>query len=252
MARGGYKPSDFDGRDKAWTIETSNTAAVQLPRPALRDQGSEVDCCTSAALATAIESIDLNRGQETPLADLFHYYYARQDPKYLGSVTLRQALKVAATKGFCVLSLHSYARTAEGARKIPSEEAKEDAKAHRLLAYDPITGLAGYYRLDGPGRVARWKAALAEGQPIVVGLWTQDSYWQGSGILETESNAHRGAHAVAILGFDEAKQVFSARDSRGASFADEGEWPLGYAVVESAQVVESWTIRTLVPNTLQG
>lgn len=247
--RGGYLPSEYDGRDIPWrTNDTLLLPSVQLYRPPIRDQGTEIDCCTSMALATAFEIVDQRDGSGTLLSSLFHYYFARRKPQYLGYVTLRQALQTAAVKGFCRLDLHDKPIIISGAFDEPSEDAIEDAKERCLLGYDPITGTAGYFGLDGNNRYERWKRSLSLGFPIIAGIWTQSSYWAGQGIKTDQAERHQGAHAVCIVGFDDSQGAFNVRDSRGASFATEGEWELSYEVVSSGRIIESWTIRTLTYN----
>jgi hypothetical protein len=243
--RGGYSPSEYDGRDVHWRKRDAPRESIQLFRPALRDQGSNVDCCTSMALATAFEIVDQRDGQSTRLSALHHYYFARRDPRRLGLVTMREALDAGATAGFCSLGLHDVPATAEGALRRPSAAAVADAENRRLLAYDANSGTAGYWSLDGLDRALRWKAALCEGRPLVVGLWTQSSYWAGFGMMINQSEAHRGAHAVCVVGFDDRRAVFVVRDSRGYGFANNGEWDLAYSVVSTGRIIESWIINTL-------
>lgn len=246
--RGGYLPSEYDGRDLPWRTNDEVLSSIQLYRPPIRDQGTEIDCCTSIALATAFEIVDQRDGSGSLLSPLFHYYFARRDPRYIGYVTLRQALQTAAVKGFCRLNLHDKPMILSGALDKPSEDAVNDAKARRLLAYDPNTGTAGYFGLDGNDRLKRWKSSLSLGFPLIAGIWTQSSYWAGQGMKIAQAERQQGAHAVCIVGFDDRQGSFIVRDSRGSAFADGGEWELSYEVVGSGRIIESWTIRTLTYN----
>ncbi len=247
MVRGGYIPSGFDGRDAQWPDAPSDetAATVWLPRPALWDQGTEVDSCTACAVASAMEMLDLQDQRSRRLSPLFLYYFSRSSPYSLGRVPLRTALRVASKRGICRYELHPVPFTSEGALTPPRPEARQDARRHRLVAYDPATRMVGYYSIHTGDRIARWRAALRQGQPIVVGFWTQESYWQGAGMMDSEVAPHRGAHAAVVAGFDDAKQAFRVVDSRGVAFAEEGEWDLGYLVARTERVVESWTVRTL-------
>ena len=243
VARAGYRPSEYDGRDVEWPNGGAEQTASDLPRPEhIWDQGPEVDACTGCALATAMEMVALKRGIEQPLSPLFLYYFARSSPRALGTVRLRRALQTAATRGLCRLELHAPPMTIEGAKMRPSPEALLDGRSQTLLGYDPILGRAGYYSVQSGDRVARWRTALTAGSPLVIGLWTQDSYWAGDGMGENQEAKHRGAHAAVVVGHNDALQAFTVRDSRGESFAQRGEWQLSYEVVRGARIAESWAI----------
>lgn len=246
--RGGYIPSEHDGRDLEWSGNETYSSSIQLHRPPMRDQGTEIDCCTSMALSTAFEIVDHRDGSSTQLAPLYHYYYARRSPRSLGKVTMRQALRTACSHGFCQLGLHNLPSTVAGALTTPKPVAVADAAGRRLVAYDPNIGAAGYLRLDTGERIENWRNCLANGLPIVAGIWTQSSYWAGEGMHADSAEASRAAHAVCIVGSDDNSNVFFVRDSRGTGFANGGEWPLAYRVAASRRVIESWTIRTLTYN----
>lgn len=246
--RGGYIPSDYDGRDLQWNTTGVLRSSCQLFRPPLYDQGTVVDCCTSMALATAFQIVDHRDGSSTVLAPLFHYYFARLSPQSLGGVTLRQALQTAAVTGFCQLALHNKPITIDGALLPPKVAAINDAKRRRLLAYDANTGTAGYFQLDGKDRLTRWKNNLSLGFPVIAGIWTQSSYWSGQGMMVNQPEPQQGAHAVCIVGYDDQRNSFFVRDSRGFDFANQGEWELSYRVADTDRIIESWTIRKLTYN----
>jgi hypothetical protein len=248
VTRGGYIPSTFDGRDVAWPKRTRADrpdpgGRVQLPRRTAWDQGTDVDCCTSCALVAALEIFELRGGAEVRLSPLFHYYYARGTRRSLGPLRLRSALQAAAAHGVCRLENHNPPFSVAGALERPSRDAILDARSRRLPAYDATLGHAGYYTVQRNDRLRNWKEALELGQPILVGLWTQTSYWRGEGMTENESAPSPSPHAVLIVGFDDDRAVFRVLDSRGTSFADRGEWDLSYAVAETDRIAESWTIR---------
>lgn len=247
--RGGYSPSSYDPRDiYDHSDDFVDASKVLLYRPAARNQGTVLDCCTSMAITTALEILDQQNGNGTELSPLFHYFYSRSDYRYFGGVTLRQALKTATKNGICRKELHDVAYTKEGALIRPSLTAIEDGLRQKIVPYDVSTRSAGYWRADGANRVNKWKSILNKGLPIIAGFWTQKSYWRGEGILKHELEAPLGPHAVCIVGFDEDKHYFIAFDSRGENFASDGEWPLSYEVTNSEQVVESWTVSKISSN----
>ena len=86
---------------------------------------------------------------------------------------------------------------------------------------------------------------LFGGLPVIAVVATQRSYWNGEGIIESGIEPSSGLHAVCIVGYDDNERVFHVRDSRGTRLTQNGEWLLGYEVVDSRQVAESWTIGML-------
>lgn len=126
-------------------------------------------------LATAFEIVDQRDGKSTRSAPLYHYYFARRKPQYLGSVTMRQALRATAVNGFCRLDLHDKLITVSGALEEPSQPARNHANGRRLLAYDPNTGTAGYFKLDRNDRLKRWKSTLSQGFPVIAADVTQSA-----------------------------------------------------------------------------
>lgn len=249
-------PSDFDGRDVEGLsadgeVESSSSepARVRLPETPRFDQGDEVDCCTSCAIATAMELVDRRDGASCRLSPLFHYYFARTDRRSLGALRLRTALRAAVTRGLCRLELHAPTFDIEGALSTPSRQAIADARQQRLLAFDANRGRAGYFAVHSGDRVRRFRALLKRGQPIIIGFWTQASYWRGEGMQESEAARHEGAHAAVVVGFDDDRKVFRVRDSRGGGFAEQGEWNLSYQVANSGRIAESWTLESLTYDT---
>ena len=246
--RGGYIPSDFDGRDKNWRSDGIPTDKILLPLPPIKNQGTEVDSCTSMALCSAFEIIDARDGVFYPMSPLFNYYYSRLYPNRLGKVPLRHALGAAAKYGICQIDFHNVPSNADGALTAPNKPAIDNAKLHKLVAYDAFTGLVGYMSLDSGDRISNWRNALLKGFPVIVGLYTQSGYWQGDGMLEVRGEGNLGAHAVCIVGYDDISRLFEVLDSRGVEFANGGRWFLHYSVVKTRLVVESWTINILTYN----
>lgn len=245
LKRGGYSPSSYDGRDLQWTHTNRAPVTARLNCPAHYDQGDIVDCCTSMALSTAFQILDSRNGTATRLSPLFHYFFARQTPQHLGVVTMRQALRAATTNGFCRLELHDKPINIQGALKKPNQMAMRDAENRKILAYNSNAGAPGYFQADGIKRVIKWKNAISQGYPVVAGIWLQSSYWLQQGMLEEEAAPHQGAHAVCIVGYDDTEESFLVMDSRGAAFADDGNWSLSYEVASKNRIIESWGIRTL-------
>lgn len=243
--RGGYRPSRYDGRDVSWEPLLDFGSSILLNFPIPKDQGNHVDSCTAMAVVTAMEIIDGIDGRFTPLSPLYNYYHSRTDPRYLGPVELRKSLDAAAIYGVCQLQLHDPGNTPQGALMAPNDIAKQNAPSQALVAYDPQIGVPGYYELDWGDREANWKSALTSGRPVIAGIHTQQSYWDGYGMLDDEASESLGAHAITVVGYDDTQQVFTVLDSRGFRLTPDGCWYLGYGLLNTGRIIESWTITTI-------
>jgi C1A family cysteine protease len=52
-----------------------------------------------------------------------------------------------------------------------------------------------------------------------------------------------GGHAVMVVGYNDAKQVFVIRNSWGASWADKGYFYMPYAFITSNNCSDFWTLK---------
>lgn len=243
--RGGIRPSPFDGRYEQWMGQGTTKAQVELPRVPIKNQGSKVDCCTAMAVCTAMEMVDSSRNNYIPLSPLFNYYYSRVNPdKRLGAVPLSFALRSAMTIGVSSYALHPYQATVDNAFIRPVKNANEQAKYHKI-GFDFTTNWPGYMKLDNNDRLNNWRGVLAAGYPVIAAVFLQKSYWDGQGIIASADEKSGGLHAVCVVGFNNKQRVFYVQDSRGLEFAYQGCWLLGYSVLQTTRVHESWTISML-------
>lgn len=243
--RGGIRPSPFDGRYKQWMGQETTQTYIDLPRVPIKHQGSDVNCCTAMAICTAMEMVDSRRNDYVPLSPLFNYYYSRVNPeKRLGKVPLSFALHSAMTIGIPPYELHPYESTVDNAFLKPANNAIQTAEYHKI-GFDYVTGWPGYMQLDHDNRLNSWRGTLALGHPVVAAIFLQKSYWSGQGIIESAQEKSGGLHAVCVVGFNDEQNAFYVQDSRGPAFANQGCWLLGYSVVHTTRVHESWTISML-------
>jgi hypothetical protein len=201
------------------------------------------------ALVAAMEILDAADPPSEVLSPLFHYFVARADRRYLGSLDLRSGLQAAVTAGVCTRTLHNPPMTRKGASLRPRQQAFENASRHRLVGWDPAARQMRYEVLRDPNRELEWKAVLADGSPVVIGLWLTSAY---AG-LSAEHPVHglpppapaTEGHAAVVLGFDDAKGAFRVKDSRGPSFCEQGCWWLSYGAAQLPIVDEAWAIRRI-------
>lgn len=215
---------------------------VKLPCRVIRDQGRTVNCCTSCALSACLEAA---RPDLPELSPMFHY---RQSGGRSGSrgLTEEAALAGAGSHGFCLQSLHPVEISDHGLSTPVSQEAIDDGRTRRLRDRSgrPLWRPAG-----SPDRVSSWRSALDRGHPVFLTIATDHAYWNlGSSNLSTwepttEAPGTAGDHAVAILGYDDARGHFIVQDSRGTSFGAGGQWFLPYAAAQrSNRITASYAI----------
>jgi len=204
------------------------------------------------AITSCLEILDAVDGEVAELSPLFHYYFARANPDDLTPIDPRTALRIAASVGICLRSLHDVAYDSAGAATPPLREAIEDARSRRLVGYDPGTRATQYQLLTLP-RVHAARHALAGRNPVLLGLWVTSPYEA----LHRDAPIHGwpegetsdAGHAVVLVGYDDDRSVFLVEDSRGAEFARDGHWEMPYDLFESRLVYEAWALRRITYNT---
>lgn len=217
-------------------------ARVELPARAIRDQGPEVNCCTSCALSACVEGL---RTEVPELSPLFHY---RMSGGRVGArgLTADAALAGGRIHGFCLQSLHPPAITGQGLSIPASQLAIDDATKRRLRNRQghPLWRASGF-----PDRVHSWRSALNRRHPVFLAIATDSPYWDlGSPgvttwVPSTAPPGGDGDHAVAVLGYDDDARQFIVQDSRGSSFGAGGQWFLSYRdAARSNRITESYEI----------
>ncbi|MFP5287817.1 MAG: peptidase c1a, papain [Thermoanaerobaculia bacterium] len=260
LSRSGWKPTPFDSRDFTFDAETlevepnPSRRRVEIGHPIDPRSQGEVPCCVSIAIASAMEALDAFQAPFLELSPLFNYFTARNDPRRLGFLDIREGFKAATNEGICRLDLHDVTFDRAGAETEPSEEARADALQQRLKPIDPITFQTSYWRLPDSGRVEAWRSALAEGLPIVTGLWVTGGYWRLRDELDVYpddlGDPARDGHAVIVLGYDDDREggAFLIKDSRGSNFGDAGHWWLPYRLAATRLVAEGWAVTRITYN----
>ena len=98
------------------------------------------------------------------------------------------------------------------------------------------------------------KACLADGYPFVFGFTVYDSF-ESQEVAQTgevpmpgASEQVLGGHAVLAIGYDDASQRFTVRNSWGTGWGMQGYFTMPYAYLTQASPVlasDFWTIRTV-------
>jgi hypothetical protein len=223
---------------------------------AARRCGTRSGCATSAICRAACRwrsrrawrSSTRSGGKAIELSPLFHYWSARGDGAELVLLDPRTALRSAASVGICRRELHDPGFDAAGAAVRPSEEAFADAERQRLAGYDAATMRMRYSVITGE-IVPACKNAIARGIPVIVAFWMTSAYRAISAALPDHGppppEPSDEGHAVVVLGYDDARESFQVKDSRGAAFGRRGHWQMPYSVMSSRLVHEVWALERI-------
>ena len=193
----------------------------------------EIKSCVADAVTAALE-LWLKRASrhETALSRLFVYYNARWRDGVAtsdGGSAIQLTMEAIAKFGACLDQVWPF--DTHLTLKKPGAEAYKDAAGHR------VQDMARVDIARVPLRLEAWKQALAEGKPIVFGCLLFASFGEcpeRGGIVpmpppEEVAHAEHGAHAMCVVGFCDAEQVFIVRNCWGAEWGDEGHCYMPYA-----------------------
>lgn len=201
--------------------------------PPIYDQ-LELGSCTAYAVAKGLREHQLlAAGKPTEMSGLFLYYEAR---KLRGNTaedngsTVSDAMKAATNVGCAPEAIWPY-DIFKFAEKPPSEAYKA-AKNFKITGGVQIAG------------VADMKKALAAGQMVVFGMYIFRPFRD----LVTDTvpmpgpqDVPVGGHAIAVVGYDDAKKAFLLRNSFGKQWGKEGHAYLPYDYCTPDRVMDIWT-----------
>ena len=120
------------------------------------------------------------------------------------------------------------------------------AAYHEAEGYKAIS----YFRVQRS--LSQMKGCLAEGFPFVFGFTVYDSLYNAQGhpvtVLPMPGGSDNaiGGHAVLAVGYDDAKQLFTIRNSWGTGVQDHGYFYMPYAYATDPNLTDDlWTIRSV-------
>lgn len=243
----GWRKQLSDIRD---LIYEPTTSAAALPAmvdlrpqcPPVVDQG-QLGSCTANAIAAAHEFAQMKQKETAfPPSRLFIYYNERAMEGTVRSdagAVIRDGFKSIAKQGVCDEKAWPY---------IISKFAKKPVKAcytvaavHKAVQYLAITPT-----LD------QLKACVASGFPFVFGISVYASFESvevaKTGIvpLPVKGEQMLGGHAIACVGYDDATQRFTFRNSWGTSWADAGYGYLPYEYLTDANLASDFWVCKIV------
>jgi C1A family cysteine protease len=214
----------------------------------------QLGSCTANAIAGAVQ-FDRRKNQQSPdfiPSRLFIYYNERvieHSTPYDAGAQLRDGIKAVAKLGVCPEKLWPYndeTAPGEGGTFPPEAPAGEkppaacysDAKKYKIISYQRVTQA-----------LAQMKGCLAEGFPFVFGFTVYSRWYSKPTPVLPMPGAREsaiGGHAVLAVGYDDAKQLFTFRNSWGSSVGDKGYFYMPYAYLADVNLASDlWTIRTV-------
>lgn len=215
-----------------------STKAVDLRKYAspVADQG-QLGACTAFAIVKGSREFNMNKaGQSyTALSPLFFYYKEREVD---GNITEDAGSTI--TTGAQVLKNIGVATEASWPYDItkfavaPSSAASAEAGKFKS---------AGAARLSGLDAV---KAAIDRGHSVSFGVRVYESFMKSKGGIipmpNTATEKLLGGHALAILGYDDAKQTVTVRNSWSAKWGDNGYCYIPYGYFAKGLAMDAWEI----------
>jgi C1A family cysteine protease len=244
----GWTPDLPDFRDRHFNIAPEVLASLPASAdlradcPPVYDQG-KLGSCTANAIGAALQ-FDQHKQHEkdfTP-ARLFIYYCERAMEGTVDTdsgAMIRDGIKCVNHDGAPPETVWSY--DIAKFRERPSKNAYQQALLHQALAYQRIAR-----------SLNQMKGCLAAGFPFVFGFTVYESFESdqvaktGTADLPAAGEAALGGHAVLAVGYDDATQRFTCRNSWGNTWGDAGYFTLPYAyLTDRGLASDFWTIRSV-------
>lgn len=246
----------FDNRDHFVSaphpdVVTSLPSSVDL-RPLcanipIYDQG-ELGSCTANALGFVYDFLE-NRTASNPDSfrpsrlDLYLKERVLEGTRYEDSgAAIRDGIKALNRFGVCSEEMWPY--VIEKFTDEPPEECKENAKGHRALLYKRLMQ-----------KHSSLKSCLASSVPFVFGMQIFPSFQKagsngGYVSMPIPREKADGGHAVAAVGYDDEKKLYTVRNSWGQNWGDGGYFYLPYDyMIDPVLSYDQWQITKVTEDT---
>ena len=123
----------------------------------------------------------------------------------------------------------------------PSAQALSDALHHKAVSYQRLVNT-----------LTQMKGCLASGYPFVFGFSVYASFESPTvaqtGVVPMPQPNEQllGGHAVLAVGYDDAQQRFTVRNSWGPNWGTAGYFTIPYAYLTDGNLADDfWTVRTI-------
>lgn len=204
----------------------------------VENQG-QIGSCTANATVGALEYHQRRLGyQAVDLSRIFAYYNSR---KIAGTIhqdsgaSIAHAMASVLAFGVCQESVWPYDPGAFAVE--PPPQAYLDASRFEAVEYARVE--------RGNGVLS----SLAEGFPVVFGIWLPQRCYQEAGEtgrIPSPSAAERrersGGHSMLIVGYDLNEQTYLVRNSWGAAWGDKGYCRIPFEVMDGCSHAEAFWI----------
>jgi len=207
----------------------------------VRNQGTEGTCVAFASVVGVKEYQDKKEYDRLiRLSPRYLYYLCKKfdGQPFQDGTYPRIAMKILTKYGVAEESCWPYKPFQ---KDFPCANADKEAKKYRIKAYARLLSLL------------EMKRSLAINGPFLAGVKVFKGWFSKrvikSGLIPLPARKEQavGGHAVCILGFDDAKQVFKFKNSWGKSWADKGYGYLSYAYMQK-YCVDAWSATDLIVN----
>ena len=245
MHRYGWRPDLPDQRDRFFLDRVTTlppSVDLRSGMPPVYDQG-DLGSCTANAVSAALDFDRRKQGEsfETP-SRLFVYYNERKDEGTVGTdsgASIRESIKAVTHYGACPESEWPY--IVERFAQRPGMKCYSDALLYEGLTY-----------LSVAQSTTALKSSLALGFPVCIGISVYESFESAAvaktGVvpLPAKSEALLGGHAALLVGYSDATDHWTFRNSWSAKWGDAGYGYLPYSyLTHSGLAADFWSLRTV-------
>jgi len=256
-------PSPVDLRDWKLVLNTNLASArvratnVDLSNfcTNVKDQGN-LSSSTSFAAIGMMEFLQKKFGENKSddiFSERFTYYATRVDvlnwnPEDCGAY-IRDTIKSLVRFGTCKEATFPY--NGDCTTK-PSNEAYAEASTYKALSYarfdnNQIISSNKLLILDA------MKSGLETGFPIMGGMNCYSNIWNAeNGVIPLPNGQLIGGHAILIIGYDDATNMFKFKNSWSSSWGNNGYGYLPYEYLLSGNLFDLWTIYTAANGSLNN
>lgn len=236
-----WVPDKVDKRDYKYTLTNRSSNRVDL-RPhctPVENQGS-LGSCTGQAIAGAIELLNKRNKKQTDISRLFIYYYERMimgTINYDSGAYIRDGIKATNKYGAPLEKLWPY--NIARFKTSPVNEAVRDAVKRKVTLYQRVENFNGC--ID----------ALSNGYPVIIGFHVYSSF-ESKSVAKTgympypnkRKEKLLGGHAVLLVGYDKANELFIVRNSWGSTWGDQGYFYMPFSVIQDTSMSSDfWIIK---------
>ena len=245
----GWAPDLPDQRDHLYSAPQPVLAKMPAKKdlrsgcPPVYDQG-QLGSCTANAISGAIQFDQKKQKVKVFVPSRLFIYYNERDME--GTVNsdagaqIRDGVKSVANLGVCPeiewpYDINKFANK-------PTPKCYTDAKKCQAV---------GYQRLDS-SNLNQLKGCIASGFPFVFGFTVYDAFESQevakTGVVNMPGPKEKvqGGHAVLAVGYNDATQRFSVRNSWGKDWGIKGYFTIPYTYLTTTDLADDfWTIRIL-------